>query len=78
MSTLSVSSQQFGRGRGAVANARGARRPDEDRLPVARDGGDDGIRWDLVALAKQRIAAGTYDDPAFLDAAVDKMLDDLT
>jgi negative regulator of flagellin synthesis FlgM len=36
------------------------------------------IRADKVADIKAQIAAGTYDDDQKLDAAVDRLLDDLT
>jgi anti-sigma28 factor (negative regulator of flagellin synthesis) len=35
------------------------------------------VRFDKVAIIKAQIEAGTYDDDKKLDAAVDKLLDDL-
>ena len=35
------------------------------------------VRLDKVAIIKAQIEAGTYDDEKKLDAAVDKLLDDL-
>ena len=35
------------------------------------------VRADLVARVKQEIKAGTYETPEKIDAAVDKLLDDL-
>jgi anti-sigma28 factor (negative regulator of flagellin synthesis) len=35
------------------------------------------VRMDKVAIVKAQIEAGTYDDEKKLDAAVDKLLDDL-
>ena len=36
-----------------------------------------GIRQDLVNRVRNEIAAGTYETPAKLDAALDRMLDEL-
>lgn len=44
-------------------------------LKTLQAGGD--IRTDKVAQIKSQIEAGTYEDDKKLDAAVDKMLDDL-
>ncbi|MGB2820563.1 MAG: flagellar biosynthesis anti-sigma factor FlgM [Phycisphaerae bacterium] len=35
------------------------------------------VRADLVARVKQEIEAGTYETPERIEAAVDKLLDDL-
>ena len=44
-------------------------------LKTLKAGGD--IRADKVATIKAQIEAGTYEDDRKLDAAVDRMLDDL-
>ncbi len=44
-------------------------------LKTLKAGGD--IRADKVADIKAQIASGTYDDDKKLDAAVDRLLDDL-
>ncbi len=44
-------------------------------LKTLHAGGD--VRTDKVAQVKAQIEAGTYEDDKKLDAAVDKMLDDL-
>ncbi len=36
------------------------------------------IRADKVAMIKQQIEAGTYEDAAKLDSAIDKLIDDLS
>ena len=38
---------------------------------------NDGVRVDKVAQVKAAIASGTYEDDAKMDAAVDRLLDDL-
>ena len=44
-------------------------------LKTLKSGGD--VRADKVAAVKAQIEAGTYEDDAKLDAAADKLLDDL-
>lgn len=44
-------------------------------LETLKAGGD--VRTDKVAQIKAQIAAGTYDDDAKLDAAADRLLDDV-
>ncbi len=38
---------------------------------------DGGLRTDLVARVRQEIAAGTYETPDKLDAALDRLLDQI-
>ena len=49
--------------------------PISQMLKTLKAGGD--IRVDKVAQIKAQIANGTYDDDQKLDAATDKLLDDL-
>lgn len=60
-------------------------------VPIARDGrsiretghaeiadsAEAPVRWGHVALARQRLAGGAYDEPAVMDRAVERLLDDL-
>ena len=60
-----------------------AQLPATDRLELSGGGSilkslkDNGIRGDKVADIKAQIASGTYDDDKKLDAAIDRLLDDL-
>lgn len=49
--------------------------PVNGMLQTLKAGGD--VRVDKVADIKARIAAGTYEDDAKLDAATDRLLEDL-
>lgn len=72
---MSTGTSHFGRSRSTTL--RSPRRAGVDGRRGSVQVVEDEVRWDKVALAKQRVAAGSYDDPAFLDAALNKMIDEL-
>jgi hypothetical protein len=45
--------------------------------PTSHAAGEADIRWDRVKAAQEKIASGEYDSGSVLDAALDKMFDDL-
>jgi negative regulator of flagellin synthesis FlgM len=63
----------------AATEARGADRVDISAAAdaAASAGEVGGIRSDLVARVRSEIAAGTYETPAKLDAALDRLLDEM-
>ena len=65
------------------AEAQAARPSAQDRVELSGMGNilkalkSNDVRMDKVASIKAQIEAGTYEDDAKMDAAVDRMLDDL-
>lgn len=72
----------FTRPTAPAPNAQGARGADQvefsDAAQAASIAGEQGdFRADLVARIQNEIAAGTYETAAKLDAAVDRLLDEM-
>jgi negative regulator of flagellin synthesis FlgM len=40
-------------------------------------GGSEGLRWDRINELRQQIASGSYETPERLDAALDRLMDQL-